>query len=244
MINAILVWPLALLLTPFDKVGLDGILILVFAGLLAPTLGRLLRFMSVDKLGVAPAAPFIATAPLFSSTLAVLFLGEHLSLQIGLGTLAIVVGIMILSREERSKFTKIGVIVAVGSAFCFGTADVIRKVGATAVSSPTLGAAMGATIASIIYIVFARGMSQPINSPLKWNRFNVLNGILTGFAITFTFAALFVEKVVIVEPLIQTSPLFTLIFTKFFLGKLERVTATIYFAAVMVVVGGVLISTG
>ena len=242
LINAILLWPAALLLTKFDQVGWPGVAVLVAAGLLAPTFGRLLRFMAVEKLGVAPAAPLIATSPFFAAIFAVLLLGEEITLEIGLGTLFTMLGIVLLSsREEKVRLSRLGVMVSLVSAASFGLGDVIRKVGATLVGSPLLGAAVGASVAAPVYLLLGVATKRRIERPTRWTRFNVANGVFTTLALSFTFVALFSELVVIVEPLIGTTPLFTLVLIVLFLKKIEKVSAMILASSILVVSGSALI---
>ena len=244
LVNAVFLWPLALVLTPLDKVGSYGIFVLVLAGLAAPTAGRLLRFIAVEKLGVAPSAPLISTVPLFSTIIAVAFLGEVVNLQIGIGTVAVVMGVAVLSLGEgKIMVSKLGLITALGSAFAYGIAAVLFRVGALLVDSPIFGAAVGSTVALSVYLGLAIVSKKPIDHPRRWNRFNYLNGVFTGLGLALTISALFLERVVIIAPLLAIIPLFTILFTWIFLRKLERVTMGIVLAAVLAVVGSVLVAT-
>lgn len=243
VVNAVLLWPLALLFTNFEQVRIEGIMICVAAGILAPTIGRLLRFMAVDRLGVALTAPLVETIPIFGALFAITMLGEEVTLQIGLGMLAVVAGAMVLVSREGMRFTKIGVILSLSSALIFALADVIRKMAITAVDSPFLGAAVGVTVAIVTYFAFSLVVKQPIASPRTWTRFNYLTGILTGLALSAIFMALFIDRVVIVQSLVATAPLFTLFFTWIFLRKLEHVSSSIFVAGIFVVIGSILVAT-
>ena len=242
LINAVFLWPLALVLTSFDKVEPYGVFVLVLAGLAAPTAGRLLRFVAVGKLGAAPAAPLISTFPLFSAIIAVAFLGEVINIQIGMGTGAVILGIAILSlREEKISTSKLGLITALGSAFAYGAAAALFRVGSLLVDSPILGAAIGVTVSLGIYWILAVATKKPIEHPRRWNRFNYLNGIFTGLGLVLTIIALFLERVIIIAPLLAIVPLFTILFAWIFLRKVERITVGILLASVLVVIGSILV---
>ena len=144
-VNAIVLWPVAIMLTPFSRVGLEGIIPLLFAGLMAPSLARLLQFMAVDRLGVALSTPLIETTPLFGAVFAVSILHEEITIPIGIGITIVVLGVMILGSRESVKLTRTGVVLALLSAVLFAGADIGRKIGIILVSSPFLGAAVGAT---------------------------------------------------------------------------------------------------
>ncbi|MBI4232820.1 MAG: DMT family transporter [Chloroflexi bacterium] len=68
---------------------------ILLAGVVSP-LGQLLHFQAVRMAGVARAMPILGTAPLFSASLAILLLGEHLTVPLGLGILAVVAGIALI----------------------------------------------------------------------------------------------------------------------------------------------------
>ncbi len=243
-VNAIVLWPVAIMLTPFSRVGLEGIIPLLFAGLMAPSLARLLQFMAVDRLGVALSTPLIETMPLFGAVFAVSILHEEITIPIGIGITIVVLGVMILGSRESVKLTRTGVVLALLSAVLFAGADIGRKIGIILVSSPFLGAAVGATVGIAAYFLFSIVTKTPIASPKKWTRFDYLTGILTGVGIASVFSALFVEKVVVVQPLQSTTPLFALFFTWVFLRRLENVTASTCLAAILIVIGSILVAIG
>lgn len=74
----------------------------VGVGLLGPCLGRLFNYMSVARLGAARATPLVNASPLFTTLLALVFLGEHITLKILLGMLCVVAGIAVLTGQRRA----------------------------------------------------------------------------------------------------------------------------------------------
>ncbi len=72
------------------------------AGVLGPCLGRVFNYLGVARLGAARATPLIATSPLFTTVLALVFLREPITLKILLGILCIVAGIGIITGQRRS----------------------------------------------------------------------------------------------------------------------------------------------
>ncbi len=67
-----------------------------------PGLTRLLTVKGIDTLGVSIADPIRASTPMFSSLMAILFLGEQITFAILCGTLLIIIGITVLSRGSLS----------------------------------------------------------------------------------------------------------------------------------------------
>ena len=65
-------------------------------GFLNFPLGRLLNYTSVRMAGVTRATPILAIAPLFSVTIAIIFLGEQATGWLLAGTAAIVAGVILI----------------------------------------------------------------------------------------------------------------------------------------------------
>src|SRR5439155_25784083 len=66
----------------------------------------MLGYEGIDALGVAITDPIRATTPLFSAIIAIIFLGEKMTLPIVVATLRIIAGIILLS--WRSGSMKLG----------------------------------------------------------------------------------------------------------------------------------------
>ena len=78
---------------------LQGILWFMMIGLCNFLVGRQCNFRATQRLGAARASSLMATAPLFSVTLAVLFTGEHLTLPLLIGVLFTVSGVVLIVRR-------------------------------------------------------------------------------------------------------------------------------------------------
>lgn len=74
----------------------------VSVGIMGPCIGRVLNFMGVARLGAAKTTPLVNTAPLFTTLLAVIFLHEEITFKIILGMLSIVVGVALLTGQQRT----------------------------------------------------------------------------------------------------------------------------------------------
>ena len=83
----------------FDLPALNwtAMLYFVLAGFFAAILGRTMNYLSIDKLGVPISTSLTGTNPIFALIIAVLFLGESVSIATVLGTLLVVVGIALMS---------------------------------------------------------------------------------------------------------------------------------------------------
>src|SRR6266536_2258818 len=86
LINIIILWGLSVLFVPLSSLTSASILIFAVVGLFQPGLTRLLSYKGIDALGVAITDPIRATTPLFSAIMAIIFLGEKMTLPIVVGT--------------------------------------------------------------------------------------------------------------------------------------------------------------
>ena len=81
----------------------------MLAGIIGTVAGRFLRFMAIQRLGAAIASPLNNLNPLVSTALAILLLGEQVTLPILAGTVVIVTGATLLSMGGRQVGFRAGI---------------------------------------------------------------------------------------------------------------------------------------
>lgn len=103
--GAFMVMALAVVFNLDDLRALAGIAFAWFAlsGLFNFAMGRLFNTISVDLVGVTRAAPLFASAPLFATIFAVVFLGESISPLLLVGTITIMSGIALITTEGMNQ---------------------------------------------------------------------------------------------------------------------------------------------
>ncbi|MBI3015382.1 MAG: EamA family transporter [Candidatus Tectomicrobia bacterium] len=174
------------------------------------------------------------------------FLGEVLTLQILLGTVLIILGVMNLSQEKRQQrpWRPQDLLYAVLATAFYGLSSVIRKWGIREIPDPVLGAAVNSLAAAILVGIFTsvrRGEGRPaMGRSAGW--YYVASGISAATAILFVFMALSYGDVVVVSPLMSTRPLFAILLSFLFLRDVERVTWRIFLGGVLVVLGSAAIT--
>jgi DME family drug/metabolite transporter len=248
LINIVFLWALAFLLVPMANVTLASILIFVGVGFFQPGLTRLLTYKGIDTLGVAITDPIRASTPLFSAIMAIIFLGEDITLPIVAATLMIIAGIVLLSwRSDSMKLAGSAVYLwyPIAASALAGASQVVRKFGLAAVPHPFLAAAVTAS-SSLVVSVLTMWYVEKTQESWKMNRqcfgWFLAAGITVSFAMTCIYYALDLGKVSVVIPISSTGPLFSLILTALFLRDVERVTLRIIVSAAMIVSGVMLIS--
>src|SRR5262249_5274452 len=90
-------WGAVLATGGVGRASLAGFALFALAGLIGTVGGRLLRFLSIEKVGASISAALTNLNPLISSGLAILLLGERVTLAIVAGTVVIVLGTVLLS---------------------------------------------------------------------------------------------------------------------------------------------------
>ena len=233
---------------PLSSLTSASILIFVVVGFFQPGLTRLLSYKGIDALGVAITDPIRATTPLFSATMAIIFLGEKITLPIIAATFMIIAGITLLSwRQSSMKLSGSAVFLwypIIASALA-GATQVVRKFGLAAVPHPFLAAAVTAS-SSFVVSMLTMWYVEKTQETWKMNRrcfwWFLAAGVTVSLSMACIYYALDRGKVSVVIPVSSTGPLFSLILTAIFLRDVERVTLRIVTSAAMIVSGVLLIT--
>lgn len=244
-VNVLVLWCILFITTPLTILLNTALLVFVAAAFLAPGIARLLRFESLDKIGVSRTAPITATTPLYATALAVIFLGEKLTLPIAVGMLLIITGTIVISKS--GKLNKEDLIFALAASLLAGISTPIRKFGLTMFDYPIAVAAVTAVTAftvAFVYISIKGNFHKIRNVDIhnKGTRLFAYSGMLTSIAFILNFSALSRGNVVVVAPLLQTMPIFSLLFAHMFLSHTEKVTLKIWIGT-LIVISGVLVLT-
>jgi uncharacterized membrane protein len=224
----------------------------VVAGIFSPALVRWLYFISLDRIGPSVSSSVLATGPAFTAVIALVLLNEKITVQIGLGILIIIGGIILFEREmhngpgydsRRSK----DLMFPLFSALFFSFAVVTRKMGLNILDSPLFGVTVGFGTSLVIYAlvcVFSKKLRASISIKKQDLPYFCAAGISLTAAWLTMFYALSYGDAIIVTPLANLHPLFVLILSYVFLGKAERITRGIVVGACIVVAGVFLITNG
>jgi transporter family protein len=232
-------WLAVFILTPGDVFSTRALPYFIVAGLLGTVGGRLTRFLAIDKVGAAVAAPIINLNPFISAGLAIILLGETVTLPILVGTMVIVVGTVLLSMSRRQVgFQLRHLIYPFTAAACFGTVAIIRKLGLSQ-TGPIFGAAVNMTTALIAYTLFlgvtGRQQVMRCSGPSLWHFIGA--GVAENTGVCLLIVALSLGHVSVVVPLAGTAPLFVLPMTWLFLRHVESLTWRIVVGSMLIVCG-------
>ncbi len=247
-VATITLWLFAIIFTPSLILNSEAIMFLVLGGIFGEFLGVYVLYASIRRVGAAITGSLVGIHPLFSSLLAITFIGEKITLLIFLGTISIIIGVGIISRTgdgHRWKFRKLYLFIPILAGLFWGLADTVRKLGIDLQNAPFLAAAIGVS-AALVCLTLILGYRREISFPIKekGSRYFVATGLIMSLGIVALFLALRLGTVIVVAPLVSTSPLFTLLFSHVFLKGVEKVTPSLVIGAVVIVFGSALVAIG
>ena len=252
--NVVVMVPLTLLIHGVPRLSTIAVLSFVAAGISGSLLARLCMFKSVEAIGASRTSPVVASNVFFATILAIVVFGERLTLSHFFGIVLIVVGVAAISWETAHdadpdvSIRELGLSLALPllAALFIGFEPIFVAYG-LATGSPVLPGvaikALAATIGFVAYLALTNGFRVGM---LRWGpymKWYLGAGLTSTAGIAAYFSALEIAPVVLVVPLLQTSPLVVVVLSALFLPeRLERVTWRLVASSAVVVVGAMLVS--
>lgn len=238
-------WLLAPLYLEWSYWASPAMLIFAGIGLVRPVVSATLANMGTHALGPTISATVASVSPLVAVAGGVLLLGEAATPPIALGTLAIVAGVILLSWKGRTPRTwsTLALGFPMGAATIRALAHVFGKMGLNILPSPLTAGLIGNTVSFAVAFAVATGRKgRPLDS-VRWEgaRWFLAAGCCNAGAIMSLNTALLLGDVVMVSPIVASSPLFTMVFSAAFMRS-ERLTLRIVAAVLLVVPGVMLVS--
>jgi drug/metabolite transporter (DMT)-like permease len=245
-VHAVTLWAAVLLTGGIPSVSWWVLFLFALTGTLQPII-RLFTYAGILYVGASRGTTLRSAHPLFSTGLAILFLGEQISFPVIVGTLLIVAGITLISwqpesRQASFRWWHLGY--PLGAAFLAGISHPLRRYALSLADEPLYLAAIIGIVALpwlASYTVLPTKGEQPV-----WNQQSMgwflMAGVFETLGILLVIIALSVGQVVIVSPIVATSPLWILVGTWLFLRGIESLTLRTILGAVCVVSGTIAIS--
>ena len=237
-------WIAVLFLTPGDIGSFRALPFFILSGLVGTVGGRFTRFIGIEKVGASVGSAINNLNPFIAAGLAIVFLGEQVTLPILAATVVIVLGTILLSLSGRQAgFRPLHLIYPFTAAFCFGVVGVIRKLGLSE-AGPIFGAAVNMTTALIVFTAFllVSGKAQLIYCRGESLWYFIAAGVAENTGVCLLIVALSLGQVSAVTPLSGTAPLFVLLLTSLFLRDVEALTARILAGTLLIVAGVILLT--
>jgi drug/metabolite transporter (DMT)-like permease len=232
-------WGTVLLLAPHQVFQIRAVPFFILSGLIGTVMGRLLRFVSIEKVGASVAAAITNLNPFISTGLAILLLGERVTFPILAGTFVIVLGTTVLSLSGRHVGFRVRHLVyPFLCASCFGTVAIIRKLGLSQ-TGPLFGSAVNTTTALLAFttFLFASGNRHALRCKGQNLWYFIAAGVAENGGVFLVLVALSLGEVSVVTPLSGAAPLFVLPLAFFFLKGVEVLSWRVVLGATLIVLG-------
>ena len=130
------------------------------------------------------------------------------------------------------------------AALCYSTNPVMVKLGLRSSNEPLLGAAIGMTASTIVYLVYflGAGRIRELFAVPQWvGWYFAASGLCSTLGVMSFFASLQYIPASVVAPLTGAAPLVTLTLSHFLLKEMEQVTRADVAGTVLIVAGIVLL---
>jgi drug/metabolite transporter (DMT)-like permease len=225
-----------------------GIFFYLIAGFSTAFLGRVLLFGGIRRIGSPRAAGIKNSAPVFTIFIAVVLMGERISFEAGIGIIIIFLALFLQARydfrqadqvDEKEK--KHGIFLAITAAVFFGIGQAARKQGIIYYADPILGSLIGSVFALFSFMMMALYKKQLKETLIRnfqsFNLYFVGAGIFTGIAQLCFFLSLLYTRVSYTSVVAAMEPIITVILSKIFLRKEERITIRLGITACAVFFG-------
>jgi len=228
-VRTVTLWTGVFVIGGIPEVATISIVLFVLLGVLQ-TATSLFTFTGISKIGASRSVPLRSSYPLWSAVIAISLLGEEASVTILAGTLLVVAGVVLVTwqpGEKDSAYRWRHVFFPLVAALFAGIAFPVRRYALTISNEPLFFAALIAVVSLACLMMVV--LSQSGGQRLVWNRKAMLPFVLSGgFETLAAFLSLFavsIGRVVVVAPIVATSPFWNLLMVNFFLRGLERVNA-------------------
>lgn len=242
---------LTALTTGFADTPLVGVGYAAAGAVMGSVVARSFYFLGINYLGPGKSLSISATSPLYAALLAWLVLSETITATVLVGTVVIVLGIVVLSRDvqtetEQAEYS-LWVVVYPLLGAVFGAISVtLRKIALSAGIAPIEAATVNMVVGFLVVSpLLATSMRREL---LDLDRFALRQFLVasTIMAAAFVFYFLGLERTnaSVFFPLVQTQPLFAVILTGLFLRELEVTTRWTALGSSLVVAGAALVVIG
>jgi len=241
-----LLWTFNLWYFPLHLLYNPAVIYFVLSGLIQPALVRMIHYTGIVRLGVSRAGPLRGVTPLIALFFAIIFLSERPSLLVYIAVVFTVAGVGLISyrREGEKPWKTFDLSFPLGAALLGAISQIIRKTGLLILPNPFLAAAITTTTSLFLFpfVLLATGKTRSIQFNRACMPFYGSAALIATVSQLFTFTALSKGDISVVVTIVNTHPLFTLVFSAIFLRDTERVTPMAVIGVLMLVTGIALIA--
>lgn len=254
LVNTVINLAIFLVMLPAMKlpaVTAKGLLYLFLGGVFNSLIGRGMLFYIVSLLGASRAGVIKASTPMFALLCGIVLLHETIAPVKWIGIAAVLFGVLLIALEGSRKSSEgwgksslKGVLVGLLGSLFLAMGNMFRKLGVSAIPQSAFGAFIGSISAFLVLTVYFL-LSDPNMVPRTLRRVDrdyALSGLSTSIALNFLFASLKLIPLSIANSLTAVEPLSTLVLSRIFLGKQEKLTVPLVLGAASTILGAVVLA--
>jgi drug/metabolite transporter (DMT)-like permease len=217
-----------------------GVWVFLGNGLIHPMISMAMSFEATRRLGATVSSTVSSTSPWFAALGAVLLLGEAPSVSNAAGTVATVLGIMVLTYDPGGtrNWKASDLLFALAAALVRGSNNLMGKYGLELLPVPFMAAWLSFCVSftGSVTLYRLRTGRLPLHLPRQGIRWFSYTGACISAAILCMYSALNLGSVVAVSPIISAFPVWTLALS---LLLRQEVFSAKQVLGVLVVVAGV-----
>jgi drug/metabolite transporter, DME family len=240
-VRTLVLWAAVLVSGGIPEVASWAVVVFAILGVLQSATS-LLTFLGLQKIGASRSQPLRNSYPLWSAMIAITILNETAGFVVVLGTLSIVGGVILISWKSdtpASAYRWWHVLFSLGAGFLAGVAYPLRRYGLSISDEPLFFSAVVAIVSLVCFAPY--GHFTASHEPRAWSRRALFPFVAAGFfeamGALLSLMALSSGRVVVVSPIVATTPLWNLLLAAVFLRGRETIDARTI-AGTIAVVGG------
>jgi uncharacterized membrane protein len=219
---------------------------LLFAavGLIRPSLSSVLATSSIKVMGPTLTSALTAATPLFGAFLAISLLGEHLTVPIAVGTLAVIAGAVVGAwspQGVKRSWPLWALTLPLGASFIRAIGHVVTKTGLAELPSASFAVMVSNTVSLAVALIVFRLQSRPFVGTRSSHLWFVASGVANALSLQFLNNALQVGDLVSVIPIVSATPVFTMLMGYLWFGR-EIITARTIVTVLLIVPGVILVA--
>jgi drug/metabolite transporter, DME family len=241
------IWTYLLITTPLDFLRSPAMIYFFVSGCLQPLFARALYYEALTRIGVSRAGPLRGAEPLFATVIAVSILHEQPTVPVYVGTVLIVGSVWAISagRSGTANWRLLDALFPLGAALVSAISQSLRKQGLNILPDPFVAAATVTSVTLTLLVTFLVVTKRTKQRHMGRDSFLFFfcAAMIALSAQISNFIALSRAEVSVIIPLLNTTPLFAVLFSSFFLRSMETITPRIIFGAILMVAGVVIITS-
>jgi len=246
LVSVTCIWTYLVATTPLVFLSSPAMVYFLISGCLQPLFARALFYEGITRIGVARAGPLRGAEPLFATIIAVVLLHERPGIMVYLGTALIMGSLWLISGSQggAAKWRLVDAALPLGAGLVSAISQTLRKEGLKILPNPFVATAIvtSTSLALLISFILLTKRVNLLRMPRQSFLFFVAAGCVAVSAQVTNFIAIGQGDLSVIIPLLNTTPLFTVLFSGLFLRSLETLSPRIVVGASLMVGGVVLIT--